>query len=337
MGRLTRTLIVALAAALVLPAVASAYGWPLARFHRQHPIRGYFGDPRTIYWDPFEPGRFPENGQVSFHDGVDIVADPGQPVYPVLTGVVHRAGGERVIVRTRDGRRFEYVHVDPSVRRGQRVRAGRTVLGHVELMAGHVHLTELSRTGRAVDPLLRGHLEPYFDGTVPRVPAIEVRSTGGRTLDPLSLRGFVAPVAEAFDNPAMTVHGSWYGMPVAPASLRWTLRRSSTGKTVRHGVPFDFRRLLPARNRFWHVYARGTYQNHPRFAGRQYPKLRGRYLYRLGGVLDTRSLRDGVYVLRVAASDTRGNVGVRRQVVGICNVNPAPCRRLERARSAPGP
>ena len=329
MSRLARALLPALAALLVAPA-AHAYGWPVAPFREQHPIRGYFGDPRTIYWDPLEPNRFPENGEVSFHNGVDIVAAPGTAAYPVVSGLVRRSAGERVVVKAKDGRRFQYVHIEPTVGVGQYVRAGETVLGHVTVLAEHVHLTELSTTGRAVDPLLPGHLDPYYDLTPPHVQAIQLRNSGGWELDPYNLRGGVVGVAQAFDDPAMAVPAPWDGLPVAPAFIRWSLQ-TGAGRVVKRSTSVDFRARLPRNDRFWRVYARGTYQNHPRFAAHQYPGMPGRYLYRLG-VLNTRSIRDGVYVLKVTAGDTRGNVGMRRQVVGICNHRRAPCERLEHER-----
>src|SRR5438093_5215198 len=129
MFRLRLLLLAAVAAALALSPAAHAYQWPVAPFHQQHPIRGYFGDPRTIYFDPLDPTRFPENGDVSFHNGVDIVAEPGTAVYPVLSGVVRRADGTRVVVQAPDGRRFQYIHIHPSVRSGEPVRVGRTILG----------------------------------------------------------------------------------------------------------------------------------------------------------------------------------------------------------------
>ena len=39
-------LVFTLAAALLVPAGAGAYGWPLKPFDKPHPIRGSFGDPR---------------------------------------------------------------------------------------------------------------------------------------------------------------------------------------------------------------------------------------------------------------------------------------------------
>ena len=35
--------------ALASAGAASSYSWPFKPFNKQHPIRGYFGDPRTVY------------------------------------------------------------------------------------------------------------------------------------------------------------------------------------------------------------------------------------------------------------------------------------------------
>jgi Peptidase family M23 len=316
----------ALAAAALGAPVASAYQWPVAPFHEQHPIRGYFGDPRTVYFDPLDPNHFPENGSVSFHNGVDIVARPGTPVYPVLSGVVVRAARARVVVHALDGRRFQYIHIPPAVRRGQRVLAGKTVLGRVTALAEHVHLTEISPDGHPVDPLLAGHLGPYRDATVPHVRAIAFRTIGGLAVNPYDLKGDVFAVADAYDEPAMALPAPWAGIPVSPVFVRWSLQRSS-GRVIRHGTTVDFRTGIPGNGRFWDVYARGTYQNHPQFAAHIYPTLPGRYFFRLGD-LDTTALADGVYVLHVVAGDTRGHVGTGRQVIGVCNRDPVPCEQL---------
>ena len=49
-----------------------AYGWPVKPFHRQHAVRGHFGDPRIggrISADPMTRPR-------AFHFGVDVAAPP---------------------------------------------------------------------------------------------------------------------------------------------------------------------------------------------------------------------------------------------------------------------
>src|SRR5438094_782443 len=66
-----------------------SYGWPVAPFNRQHPIRGGFGDPRTLFnAPPTHDGVYHGAGQFTFHEGVDIAAPDGTAVYPVADGVV---------------------------------------------------------------------------------------------------------------------------------------------------------------------------------------------------------------------------------------------------------
>ena len=69
------------------------YPWPVKPFHRQHPVRGYFGDPRTVIYAP-------RLGLFSFHNGIDISAWTGNAVYPVLSGVVVRVEPDEVVVRS---------------------------------------------------------------------------------------------------------------------------------------------------------------------------------------------------------------------------------------------
>jgi murein DD-endopeptidase MepM/ murein hydrolase activator NlpD len=81
--------------------VASAgYGWPVQPFDRSHPVRGNFGDPRTVFFGP--PTRatlYRGSGDFSFHNGVDIAAPDQAPVYPVRDGTVAFAAAGKVIVR----------------------------------------------------------------------------------------------------------------------------------------------------------------------------------------------------------------------------------------------
>src|SRR5258708_13145772 len=70
-----RAMLPLLAAALLAPAAASAYGWPVAPFDQQHAIRGAFDDPRV--------GAGPAGlAETSFHFGCDIVPPAGTAVYP---------------------------------------------------------------------------------------------------------------------------------------------------------------------------------------------------------------------------------------------------------------
>src|SRR5580765_7092599 len=94
-----------------------AYNWPVKPFDCQHPIRGAFGDPRTMALEqPFGVTAPADSGSYSFHSGVDIVAKPGTAVYPVVSGVVFRAGLHGIIVHTTDERSFQYWHLRSNVR-----------------------------------------------------------------------------------------------------------------------------------------------------------------------------------------------------------------------------
>src|SRR5438270_9044163 len=116
MGRL-RVLLLGLAVALACAAAASAkpYGWPLRPFHEQHAIRGFFGDPRTVFMDSLTHDGLEGPGSFSFHNGLDISAPDGTDVYPVVSGIVHLLDAAAVKVETLDGRTFQYYHVIPYV------------------------------------------------------------------------------------------------------------------------------------------------------------------------------------------------------------------------------
>jgi murein DD-endopeptidase MepM/ murein hydrolase activator NlpD len=305
-------------------AAAASYGWPVKPFHRQHPVRGSFGDPRTVFVaPPTADGVLHGAGHFSFHEGIDISAPNGTPVYPVRDGRVTVAileqGRERVVVLCPDGVSFEYWHLTPHVRVGQWVVADRTVLGTILKPAGHVHLTEVDQ-GLTVNPLAAGHITPYHDGTVPRVDAIGFRLDTGNAAMVNFVRGRISLVAEAYDTPAMPVPGIWHGLPVTPALVAWRIQTAAGKVVVPEHVAADFRRTIPHDPAFWSVYARGTFQNMAVF-GRHYSYLEpGCFLFRLTQApLDTRQLPDGVYDVVVTATDIRGNSSSRSQRFSVHN------------------
>ena len=159
----------------------SSYGWPVKPFDRQHPVRGGFGDPRTLFsGPPTQRTLLSGRGQFQFHDGVDISAPDGTAVYPVMSGTVasvvpHWPG---LTVATPDGRVFEYIHIVTRLRVGTHVDAGVTVLGRILHGCGHVHLTELA-AGAPVNPLAAGHLGPYRDTTKPMIRSLTFRAGVG--------------------------------------------------------------------------------------------------------------------------------------------------------------
>src|SRR5262249_37071845 len=152
LAALTTSFLLFGAVALVVDSVACAsspgtgcagdYGWPVKPFHRVHPIRGGFGDPRTVFkGQRSEESVLEGDGSFSFHQGVDISAPDGTPVYAVSSGTIVRARGGRVTVLCGNGRSFQYWHVDPVTRAGQPAVAGKTLLGFVQAKREHVHLT----------------------------------------------------------------------------------------------------------------------------------------------------------------------------------------------------
>lgn len=289
---------------------ASAYGWPIKPFDQPHPVRGSFGDPRTVFTGPpTQRTLLTGGGSFSLHFGIDVSAPDGTAVYPVASGTVTTVTRDWVEVAGSDGSSFQYWHIAPTVTRGRHVEARVDVLGRILRSCGHVHLSEFDQ-GVIVNPLAPGHLTPYSDTTVPTVASLSFRRTvTGDDLMPELLRGRVEILVTAFDEPTMKVPRPWSDLPVTPALLEWTVRSATTGRiAVPTRVAYDVRDRLPARADFWRVYARGTHQNMSVF-GKHYSYMQpGRYVFRLAPEgLDTRTLADGVYELVVTATDIRGN------------------------------
>jgi hypothetical protein len=312
-----RRLLVLCVAALALPGPAAAYPWPVKPFHEQHPIRADFGDPRTRFWNTMLSDGLQGPGVFQFHNGIDIAAPAGTPVYPVLSGTVQLIDGAAILVRS-PGRKFQYYHVVPSVFDGEHVVAGRTLLGHVLRIADHVHLTEI-RGRRVWNPLALGGITPYRDHTAPHVDAILARPLSSLLpLDPEHVCGTVELVASAADTPPLPVPGTFAGYPVSPALVTWSLAKIGGPVYVPTVPAADFQTTLPPERNFWNVYARGSFQNAPRFSNQQL-FIPGRFLYTLASTLETRAYTNGTYEVRVDASDMRGNEAEAVQQLTIAN------------------
>jgi hypothetical protein len=284
------------------------YPWPLRPFHRQQPVRGFFGDPRTLVSNvdqllaPGSPGSF------SFHNGVDIYATPGQQVFPVVSGRARVANAQEVVVRTRDGRAFQYWHVVPLVRTGSWVTASKTVLGTAIPRRGHLHLTEI-RGDCAVNPLAPGHLEPYRSTTLPKVVALEAIGRSGVLLDPARIAGPFELVVQAQDLPPLLVPPPWQNLPVTPATVRWRLTGSNGRVLVPWTFAADFAVTIPPSRDYWRVYAAGTHQNFVGMARTQ-PQLPGMYAVRL--TPPDSHLAPGRYKVTVQVSTTDGSRSTQR-------------------------
>jgi hypothetical protein len=282
---------------LLAPSSAFAYQWPLKPFDRQHPIRGAFGDPRSLRGTVDTTW----NNPLSFHDGVDIQARDGTPVYAIHSGIASITNAEAVAVawpsKGPDAAViFGYWHVVPAVSNDAYV-AQSQVIGYVRPGAGHVHLSE-RRFGAYVNPLRRGGLAPYYDYTPPVIRRLIVYAAGtSRELPPDAVSGHVDIAVDAYDPPAMRPWAPWSNAIWSPAHIGWSGIYDGAWRPLggpARGVDFARLSTLPLQD----VYAPGTLQNGPNFAGDdQFWLVRG---------LDTRSLV-GEQNVTVTASDTRGN------------------------------
>jgi len=312
------------------------YHYPVRPFLVQHPIRGNFGDPRTIQANGDVPIGTPGAASVSFHNGVDISAEAGTAVYPVVSGVATIGYGDEVIVGTGDGRVFQYFHIKPTIRPGQRVIAYRTVIGHILPEALHVHLSEIDgfQVHNPADP---GHLEPYADSTVPTVLDVTYADAAGASLDRRSLHGRVFIAAAAEDTPPLPVPLPWFGFPVTPALVTWRLTGRDGRVVVPDTVAADFRHTVPANRFFWTVYAAGTYQNFPVYGDIYHFGEPGRYLFRLTPRgLDTTRLPNGDYQLTVHTADVCANRGLLTERITVHNA-PTNARNAPRPLTTPNP
>jgi len=292
-----------------------AYPWPLKPFDGQHPVRGFFGDPRI------------SGGGKTFHFGVDIAAPAGTAVYAVAPGKasygspgdVAAAGG--IVVVEAAGRNFGYWHIAPSVEPGSHVPL-HGLLGHIAAQPedwGHVHFAESTHDRNGItywNPLRPGALNPFHDYGPPVIEAIIT------SLPPNKLHGLVDFSVKAHDNTPIAVTQpkppGWHGMPVTPARIRWRLTRN--GRTaVSWQVAFDHRNSFrphvtgapPTDANFASVYAADTTQNNP--------GAPGNYHFWLSRRFNTNGFPDGTYRLEVEASDVRGNL--RRAALNVTFAN----------------
>jgi len=319
-----RRLLLVVVVALACAGTASGYPWPLKPFDKQHPIRGFFGDPRTVYENGILAGAFDGPSFISFHQGVDIAAPNGTPVYAVEDGTVHYLGAATMNLVTDHDVTFQYFHITPVAGEGEHAVAEKTVLGYVQPPYGHVHITEIDGI-HAVNPLQRGHLTPYGDRTIPRVRDVVVRNLSGDVQTPVGLCGRVELDVDAYDPQPLPVPGTYNGLPVAPAFVQWWMTRIGGKVVVAPKTIADFRQTLPGNGQFFNVYAKGTYENSPRFGAQQYAGMPGRYLFLLSGNFDTTNLANGNYVVSVRVADVRGNHSIGTERLSILNAKSGVC------------
>ena len=252
--RAARLAIVLLLSALAFAGAAAAYPWPVKPFNQQHPIRGFFGDPRAVFLNGVLAGGFDGPAFFSFHQGIDISAPDGTPVYPVVSGTAHYLGAATLNIDAGNDLIFQYFHIVPIVGEGQEVIARRTILGYVQAPYGHVHMTEISGI-HSVNPLQNGHLTPFLDRTKPTIRDVVIRNQTGDVQTPLGLCGRIQLAVDAFDTPPVPVPGKFGGLPVAPALVRWYVSRLSGVAVIPWKTAADFRVDVPGNSHFTDVYA----------------------------------------------------------------------------------
>jgi peptidase M23-like protein len=270
-------------------ATKPAYGWPVKPFHRQHPIRGSFGDPRI------------GGNSHSFHFGVDVSCPDGTPVYATITGraYISPRHPETVTVIAEQGDvEFGYWHVVPTVRSGEHVTAYRTVIGKVAATWEHVHFAE-RRNGAYVNPLRPGAMGPYADTTAPAVRAVTVRPMTAASHG-APVHGRIDLIAEAYDETPISISGPWHDKPLTPALLQWRLLDGGRAVTDWR-TAVDFRLIYPSNALWGRTYTSWTRQNKKIWDAR--------YGFYLVHGFDTRTLHDGTYRVQVKATDIRGNTG----------------------------
>jgi hypothetical protein len=276
---------------------APSYGYPVKPFHEQHPIRGFFGDPRI---------GIGSDGTIvhQFHFGVDVSAPNGTPVYATLTGTISLLHPDVVEISAGGGVEFSYWHIIPTVHGGEHAVAYSTVIGHIEKPWAHVHFSE-SRYGRYVNPLRAGAMGPYADTTMPAVQSLEVEHAQ-RQLARRAVSGTVDLVVSTSDEPPLGVPAPWQGLRAVPALIRWRI----VGIT-RWATAVDFRETIPSAGAFSSVFAQWTRQNHENHPGR--------YRVYLVHGWNARGVPNGSYNIQVQAADIRGNTAHFVSVIEVVN------------------
>lgn len=291
--------------------------WPVKPFNRPHQIRSTFGEPRSLKMDRMglrgydwhahlhTLNQMSVPGQRAIHEGVDIVARQGTPVYALQSGRAVLGGNGKYARWVRVGD-FRYDHVTPRVKRGQKVIAFKTVVGVIATPDHHLHLTR-SWKGRSINPLVYGGFVGYEDTAAPRLNDVTAYGPDGSVLDMNALRGKVAMTIYMDDllsqgGAGVGVHS--YGYRVVDAAGRVAVGPYTNyrANTVLPGAAAD-RLYTPATNRndfdhdFWYrVTLRSPSGD---------------------GFLDTGMLAPGRYHVIVTAKDASGNATSKAYPIGV--------------------
>ena len=293
--------------------------WPIKPFHRAHPIRGGFNEPR---------GSLP-------HFGVDIEARDRAPVYAMTSGtitgiVTPRSSQEHFLLAGT----YWYWHVTPTagITAGTFVSRGQ-LIGHVWPEWRHVHLSQFASCG-LVDP--RRPTGPLHDPANTERPAIgelsafvananayrsfkldSVGSSDGPPGDPSKpvrlnhLHGRIDFRAPVSDTPRHGTAGVTQ-QPLMPAAVRSYLasRLHSKRRIGPAILAFDGSMVIPA-DRYFDILAFGS-ERHKRCFMNPNSQCSVNYVFHVAGRgFRTHSVPNGPYLYCVQAL-TINNLGSRR-------------------------
>ncbi len=291
---------------------------PVKPFDQAHVLRATFGEPRGLKGaggpagggDPrarylASIGQIAPVGTRSLHDGVDIVAPDGTPVFALESGIAKTGGtgyDGNVIVGS-----FGYWHLSNTIPTGSAVTAFTTVIGKVYPGQQHVHLTRFTAAGRGegaddpVNPLLGGGLTPYADTQPPEFGQLVAFDRSQNKLPVTALKGPVVLAVNAAD--VQSAGNTRTGVYTKGYQLR-----DGAGRIVLGPIPvFEFQ-VLPVHGVANRLYTAASTRH----------KFQSRFWYRVSdrapsdsAFLHTERLVPGNYMLEVSAGDARGNVAHR--------------------------
>ena len=139
------------------------YPWPVKPFDRQHPVRGFFNDPRV------------QDASHAFHFGIDVSAPDGTAVYAVTPGKVFiEDKGHAVAVQAPTGGRSATGTSKPAVAHHQQVGLHQ-LLGHIEARLGPRPLRREHQAGATSIPIRPGAIHPFVDVGHPTIAQIMFR------------------------------------------------------------------------------------------------------------------------------------------------------------------